>query len=453
MADSLFEYYNNGFLSTLSMRTAAERRIGSELKFPLVTPNGSVASREQLELLWQFLHQNGWEPEYDAAGAHLIGARIAGPQNDSIASCETGYCKTEFSLAHVDSVNELDNMVSQLRKTLQRFMAQHDDTRLIGYAIQPVTPPHSDLLMSKSRSGVFDQLFVSNEKVPPENGHDLHLFTINACSHVHVSITPDEAVKAVNVLNGFAPAQLFLLGNSSVWKNTVDPEFNCVNEMFWNWWIDDAERIGIPSHPFESLEDYVATISDLKPVYVRRNGTPFRIDHYKNFSDYFYDTDAHGFALDGDRHSLSPSFDDFDRHNTCYWYNARLTRYFTVENRANDQQNPDELCAIAALTLGLIAALDIAHEEIQSMDWQKLSAARIEACRRSRDEKWEQFLTQCATRMLDIAESGLRSREAGEEEFLTPLHRRLKEKTSPGKEAAELFTSVSPTEFINRYTL
>jgi hypothetical protein len=42
----------------------------------------------------------------------------------------------------------------------------------------------------------------------------------------------------------------------------------------------------------------------------------------------------------------------------------------------NDQQPPDALLAVSALTLGLVSALVEAKEELSSYDWQALRQMR-----------------------------------------------------------------------------
>lgn len=454
MSDRLFDHYIKGFRSACESRTSTDIRIGAELKFPLVQPDGSVAPRDACDALWHHLYTHDWAPLHDDADGIPIGGRKLGAHNDSLASCETGYCKPEFSLAHVGSLNELADAVDDIRAIARSFREEYN-THLIAYGIQPVTSPSRDLLMKKSRSSLFDHLFVSHNVIPEERGHDLHLFTVNACSHVHVSVTPENAVRAVNILNGFAPAQIFLTGNSSVWSNRVDPTYCCVNERFWDWWIDDTSRIGIPPRPFTDIHDYLSTICALKPVFVRRDGIPYRIDHYSSFLDYFTHDSPHGYDLEGTRHALAPTVDDLDYHSTCYWYSARLTRYFTVENRANDQQPPDALCAIAALTLGLLCAAEEAQEELNSMSWDTIRAAREPACRLDPGSEWREFLTTSARRMLAIALLGLTRRGHGEEHFLAPLQKRAAEEhvRAPGHAAADLFTQSTPDTFVTTYSL
>ena len=437
--DPIYEHVENGLRQAVN--GSGERRIGAELKFPLVNHDGTAAGFETICALWDYLQQCGWQADVDSLTGSVVGARKPGPQNDTVASCETGYCKTEFSLAHVADLFELEQAIQELRDELRPFADQHQ-VHFLGYGIQPVTPPSQRLLMKKSRTSVWDKIFASNRHIPPEDGDDMHLFTINAASHVHVSVPLEEAIPAVNVLNGFTGAQIALTAHSSIWRGQVDPHYRCVAEKFWDWWMPDGNCVGVPTKPFEDLRDYVHTIARLRPVYVKRNGQPIVLDRYRTFEEYYLAGQPMGTRLDGSDVPLEPQPDDIDLHSTCYWYNARLSRYYTVENRVNDQQPPDDLICIAALTLGLLSALAEAEEELLAYNWESLRGTRETACRDALAGRVDGIgLADLAGKMLAIARLGLRRRGLGEERLLATFDKRVRAGQCPADESARLFRS------------
>ncbi len=250
-----------------------DSRIGAELKFPLVNSNGSAASREMTQALWRYLADQGWTIELDSLAERPMGARRPGERNDSVASVETGYCKVEFSLAHVKDLWDLRGAIDELPGLLRPF-AERNDVRFLCLGIHPVTPPSGRLLARKGRAGFWGKVFPSNRVIPPEEGDDYHLFTVNTASHVHISLPENEAIAAVNVLNGFAPAQIALTAHSTVWRGAVDPQYKCVAEKMWDWWKPAVGRVGVPLEAFSDTTNYVSTIAQLKPVYVKREGKP-----------------------------------------------------------------------------------------------------------------------------------------------------------------------------------
>ncbi|MFW6065665.1 MAG: glutamate-cysteine ligase family protein, partial [Planctomycetota bacterium] len=284
---AITEHFSDQFDRDTADRDPSERRIGSELKFPLVNASdGTAASQETVDAMWDYLRDRGWEAVTDEMAGKVVGARKPGEQNDTLASCETGYCKPEFSLAHVPDLHRLSEAVSELRAELQPFCEKHN-VRFLGYGIQPISPPSEDLVMKKGRTSVWDKVFGANRVLAEEDGDDMCLFTVNAASHVHLSVAKAEAVRAVNVLNGFSGAQLALTAHSSVWKGRVDPKYKCVAEMLWEWWMPETERVGVPEKRFEDLGDYVETVSGFRPVFVKREGRPVVLSEYDSFAEYF----------------------------------------------------------------------------------------------------------------------------------------------------------------------
>ncbi len=430
----------NKFCATTFKQGGEKRRIGLELKFPLVDAQGNAATCEDVQALWAFLHKGGWTPVIDKLTGGVVGAKRPGPQNDTVASCETGFCKTEFSLAHVADLWQLDKAVQELRRELDMFSA-HRGVLFLGYGVQPKTPPSAQLVIKKERTAFWEKVFGSNRLIPADAGSDVHLFTINASSQVHLDVHKEEAISAVNVLNGFAGAQIGLTAHSNIWRGAPDLTYKCVCEKFWDWWLPNDNRVGIPNRPFTDLDDYVKTLSDFRPVYVKREGTPIVLTRYSSFTDYYKTgEEAEGEDFAGQEVGLSPSFEDFALQQTFCWHTARISRYGTVENRVNDQQPPNELLCVAALTLGLTEALPEAMEELSAWDWGILQQARLAACKRGLDEADGAVdVHLLATRMLSIAERGLRKRALSEERFLETLKRRLKRRECPADSARRAF--------------
>lgn len=435
----IYQQFIDSFRTAVASREYSERRIGAELKFPLVNPDGSAVPLETVQALWRYLAANGWEVIEDSVTGQIAGAKIAGPYNDTVAACETGYCKTEFSLAHVATLFELSESIEALRKELAPF-AQEYDVRFLGYGIQPLTPPSQELLFKKARSCFWEKALPSNQHIPPEKGDDVHLFTVNAGSHVHVSISPENATRAVNVLNGFAGPQIALTAHSPVWQGQCDDRYLCVNEKLWDWWEPAEGRVGVPVRPFMDLEDYVRTIENLAPIYVKRSGQPILLPDFDAFCDYYSSDSATGQSLQGETVPLVPKSDDIRVHNSCYWYTARISQYFTVENRVFDQQPPDELESAAALTLGLVSAANAAWEELSRYSWNSLRHAREVACRDGLEGSTDEFtMVELAGRMLQIASYGLEQRRLGEEKYLEPLRENLRQRSCPALRARAIF--------------
>lgn len=441
------------------------RRIGSELKFPLVKRDGSAPNVTMTNALWEFLIQKGWEPLIDPHSGQTVGATTQGEMNEHRASCETGFCKVEFSLAHTDNLHALHATIEEIRKLMREFSKEFGAV-FLGFGLQPLTPPGKHLLMKKSRNLFWDTLFGGNAHIPPEEGTDVHLFTISASNQVHIDVTMDEAVDAINVFNGLAGAQVALTANSNIWKGRVEEDYKCLGEVFWDWWLEDAHptRYGVPERKFLDLEDYFRYILEFPPVYVRRDKVPVGLPHCPTFSDFYscgvddvrceLGTETErlcGLTADGEAAEVAREESDLDQHFTFFWHNARLSRYYTLENRVNDQQPPDEMMAIPALTLGVMENLDGAASLIGEYQWEVLRESRMEAIRKGMDaEAGGVPVARVSESMVNIALEGLKKRGLAEEVFLEPLKKRLEERCCPADKAARIFNEEGLTGLLEK---
>lgn len=450
-ADTVYKHFVTAFADATRN---GEPRVGAELKFPFVDNQGAAVAPEDVDDLWSHLVDTGWAADVDEASGRTTGARKPGEQNETVASCETGYCKTEFSLAHAATLDDLETTRQHVLADLTPFLRKRNQ-HLLSYGLQPVSPPSAALLMKKMRAGFWDKALPSNNVIPKDKGDDVHLFTVNACSHVHVGITPETSVRAVNVLNGFAGAQLSLTANSPSRLDWTDVSLKCLNEKLWDWWEPVRGRVGVPEAPFEDLKDYVTRICRLKPIYVKRDGKPVILTFdYASLEDYLAEDEAVGRDADGNRVAITPSMDDVATHNSCYWYTARISRYFTVENRVFDEQPLDAHLAPAALTLGLVNALDEAWEEVSSHEWATLRQTRELACEHGMN--WALGSLTAATlaaRMLDIARLGLSRRGHDENRFLRPLEARLDAQRCPADDILDLASDNWPQPLLETHTL
>lgn len=437
-ASKIHEYLQQGLDKP---KSSSEQRIGTELKFPLVEQhNGCAVKIDTVNALWSYLVDRGWEAVVDPVTNQVVGASKPGEYNDTLASCETGFCKIEFSLAHVGDLHALSRQIESLLAELTPFAKEHQ-VSFLGCGIHPISPPTPELVIAKQRTLAWDILFPEGEIVNNKPRPGLHLFTVNSGSHVHLSISSaEEAVELTNVLNGFAGAQIALMGNSSVWKGKIDSEYQCVAEKFWDWWMPDEPRVGLPNQSFTDIKDYGNTIAKLKPLYVQRDENPIIISHYQTFEDYYNCSPATGKYLSGEEVDVYPEPKDIKLHNSFYWFTARISRYFTVENRLCDQQVPGNLACPAALSLGLLKAFPEAQEELNQFKWSTLKSMRETAMKEGLDGEVEGIaLADMAGKMLELAMLGLKRRGLGEEIYLKPLQRRLTSKQNPAIEASEIF--------------
>jgi gamma-glutamylcysteine synthetase len=416
-------------------REGRPRRVALELKFPVVMrATGEAAPREAVQALWRDLEEQEWQSMRDAHTGRIVGAKRASEGGSDVLSSATGYCVVELSVAPEVSLDALRRRVGDSLEPVLSF-CREQKLVLLGHGIHPVTPPDPELLTAKGRNAFWDDIFEARDQ-----SARVHLFTATAASQAHVDISGEEAAAALVVFNGLAPAQIALNANSAVWNSKVDAQYKCVHESFWDRWLPDEDRVGMPTEKPSSLGDYAQHLMSLRPVYVERGGEPVMLPSCQSFAEFCESGQTTGRRGDSESVEVEPREEDFELHLTFCWHNARLSRYWTLENRVNCQQPPDSLLAVGALTLGLAERLPQARELVDRYDWEDLRAARLDAMRRGLYAKvGAQPMSSLCEAMLEIASDGLRMRGEKEQSYLAPLWRRLTRGQCPADTAAQRF--------------
>jgi len=430
-------------------RQGTPRRVALELKFPLVIwATAEAAPREAVQALWHHLDEHGWQPMRDAHTEQIVGAKRSSGDGTDVLSSATGYCVIELSVAPEAS---LDTVRHRVRDSLEPVLSfcREQGLALLGHGIHPITAPKPELLTAKARNAFWDDVFEGREQ-----SARVHLFTTTAASHAHVDIRAEEVETALVVFNGLVPAQIALNANSAVWDNKVDTHYKCVHESFWDRWLPDEDRVGMPAKKPTSLEGYVQHLMSLRSVYVERDGEPVMLPSCQSFAEFCESERATGRKADGESVEVEPREEDLELHLTFCWHNARLSRYWTLENRVNCQQPPDSLLAVGALTLGLAERLPEARELVDRYDWEDLRAARVDAMHRGLcAQVGEQPLSALCKAMLEIASDGLRTRGEKEQSYLGPLWRRLTRGQCPGDTAAHRFRRYGMEGLLERFAV
>jgi len=323
----LREYYLKRFQDIEEQRRGKPRTTALEIKFCLTNNKGENPSSSNVQGLWRFLAGRGWRLLKDPYSEKLVGVTREIMDMEDRISLATGESQIEFSLIPHFSLHDCWAHLSQIRDIIREY-TEHCDLVVLSLGIQPITPPQE-----RVRRGARHQFWRNI------GGTDqVYLLGTIADSQAHVDISLDEAVTAVNTFQALSGAQIALTANSTLRCGRIDWDYKDVKETFWSRWLPQPShngRIGVSARPFGSLEDYIDTVCSFKPVFVSRKGESIGIYEYNTFKDYFYASPALGRTVDGKTRRLRPSFVDVDLHDTLYWWNARISRFSTLENRGN----------------------------------------------------------------------------------------------------------------------
>jgi glutamate--cysteine ligase len=375
------------------------RRIGREAEFPVVLHDGRAG---EVARLWEGLIAAGKTDggsalvKYDDPERRQTIVRV--DLGDVGYEIEVGRATAEVVLPPVDDLVALEAVSGPAIARLARVTAAQG-MRLLGYGIQPRTPPLPRLMTPKRR-------YVALHRVI---GRPWLHFATTASDQVQVDISRGEILDAINLMNLLSGPIIALTANSSVYAGRAGHFLSGREGLLET--LGDT-RHGMTPRRFASLEDYVGFICDRVCYVLPREGRYVR--YARPFTRYLADR--------------GPDFEAYLWHEHYTWNSARpRVQTATIEIRPACQQPPDEPLAAAALALGLVEALPDAwafvHERLGPDPWPVMKRFRARVLREGlrAPEPAPRFLSD----FVEMCARALRRRGRGEERFLAPIRRRL----------------------------
>ena len=311
------------------MRRAGPRTVGREAEFPIVTATGEAAD---VRRLWNVLLERGdLAPEY---GPGPPGERdlIVGLHGaDYNYALEVGLGTMEISTR---PCGDLWDIARLMEEAVQRLVhaAHRFGWRVLGYGIQPVTPPSLRILSPKQR-------YLSLYRAM---GAPWLWYTVTAADQLHVAVSRSEMVEMLNFGNLMTPVIIALCGNSPVYGGSESP-FCSAREGVMAEIRATEHRHGMLARPFTSMLDFVEAVAQSTYLIVQAGGEI--IPSSQPFTAFLAEN--------------GPDYQAFLFHEHYIWNSARLrAAYGTIEVRPACQQPWAESMAVAALILGLVEAAE-----------------------------------------------------------------------------------------------
>lgn len=443
----------------LSRQKSAKRKIGLECEFPVVFESGDAVSYGVIRLMFRHLGKLGFTLHKDEGTGEVVAADGAisdgkgrfGYNKDTIGT-DVGYCTVEVSFAPEENLLLLDQHVTKVMRLLVDFFSQHH-CRILGYGVQPVTRPNKLLLANKGRYIFFEQDSL-NRFIDPRDGVDLHVFTTSCANQVHIDIYKQEAIRAVNVFNGLSGLQIAFGANAPIWKGKVDEQWKAIREIFWDYgWTNRLDQTGVPKK-FKNFQDYVNYLGSFRPLMVKRNGEYIKIVNKATFMDYLQSATAIGATVKGKKVLLKPQTSDIHFQAGFAWINGRLApAYGTLEARVCCQQPPGETLVVPAFVLGVIENLIEAEKLLNLYQWDDWQKLRFDALRHTFSARMNnKSIVPLVKKLVTVAYDGLKKRKLGEEKFLEPLWKRIKERQAPADRAIDVFNAKGMRAFLEEYS-
>ena len=331
MESSLHNAYESlaaRFAAHFPPRLQGPRTVGREAEFPVVDQAGRAADIDQL---WPLLLKNEDAAESSKRGSLSPLSSTLSPlkvKRDAVNTdlivgldgasysyaLEVGKGTIELNVGPCATLFELESTFRTALERLVRAAAQLG-WRVLGYGVQPLSPPTRALLSPKQRYSTLADIM----------GADWIWYTVTASDQAHVDVSRDEAVSVLNFGNLMAPVIVALCANSPVVAGELTDD--CSGREGRMIDAPYGQRHGMIARPYADLTDFVARLSRL-PSLLRREGELLLPDG-RPFADVLradYGTArSEGAALSPHSSSHSPGcLDAFLLHDHYIWHNARL---------------------------------------------------------------------------------------------------------------------------------
>ncbi len=390
------------------------RTVGRESEYPLVRPDGTAGEIGELWPILQRLDPT-LRPKRDPGGLMV---ELAGDRMQIVA--EVGKGTIEIVLGPFEDLIQIAEAHTRALDLVREAAAQAGQL-VLGYGIQPVTPPSAGLMTKKQRYGVLHEVI----------GEDWLSFALTASDQVHAAIGRDEITEQTNVGHLLTPALIALCANSPI-ADGRDQGVCSLREARMGVIGAAQGRHGMPISMDRDLDHMLRRYIE-QPWLIRYEGD-LAVACSGTFADHL-----EGRGPDSDA-QLEAGWQDFLTHEHYIWNSARpRSNHGTIEMRAACQQPHNETMAAATFAVATACAADELHKMLVRRFgdelWTTMREWHHSAIRTGMGEPEHGLIDE----ILDIQTRALVKRGRREEMLLVPLYGRLESGQNPAQVAQEVF--------------
>ncbi len=397
------------FLAAFPEEIALPRTVGREVELPIVTATGEAADVRRL--LIDLATDGNCKLKYDTGTANLL---VEVSDSDHSYASEVGLGTLEINTHPCHTLFEAQEIIERAVRRVVRLAARYG-WLVLGYGIQPVSPPTLALMTPKQR---YQSLYRAM-------GGEWLWYTVTASDQTQLAITRNQAIDMLNYGNLITPIIIALCANSPVYEGQLS--HFCSGREGQHLLIQANEhRHGMPVRPFVDAYDFVERMCQITHLIHRLDNTVIPV--VRPFSDYLMEHGA--------------DYPAFLFHEHYVWNSARIrAAYGTIEIRPACQQPWSEHMAAMALTVGLIEGASQIEQFIRQglgmETWQRMLEYHQLVIRYGllAPQPVPGFLDQ----IVGLAAEGLRGRGQGEETLLQPIFDRLYRRQNPAQRARAAF--------------
>lgn len=362
--------------------------------------------------------------------------------NSDIVCYDCSYNNIEFAMGREKDLFTIEKRFKTYYNYVKEEFEKYNYT-LTGMGINPYRRYNNEIPIPSERYLMLYHHLKSFNKYndTPMHFHDYPGYGMfSSASQVQLDIHYDDLVKTINTFSKIEPIKAILFSNSVLMDE--NKHVTCFRDALWEYSTHgiNPHNIGMYDVDFESIDDILNYLETLNIYCVMRDGAYINFESI-NILEYFKKDSVTGeiYNKDGYREiEISPNINDIDYLRAFKFIN--LTFRGTLEFRSVCTQPISDTMTVAAFHLGLKEKID-ELDELMSNDnviYHKGYTAS-ELRKILIQDEIPSFinknnLCKLTNTILDIAKEGLVERGIGEEIFLKPLYKRVKNHTNPGKE-------------------
>lgn len=367
---------------------------------------------------------------------------LKNPKTEDIVCYDCSYNNIEFAMGREKDLFSINDRFCDYYSFVKESFEEYNHT-LTGMGINPYMKYNIHNPIPSERYLMLYHHLKSIEKYEnvPMHFHKYPEYGMfSSASQVQIDVYKDDLIKTINVFSKIEPIKALLFSNSVLLDE--NKHVTCFRDPLWEYSTHgvNPHNIGVYDVDFKDIEDLQAYLESLNMYCVMRDGAYINFESM-NLLDYFGQDYVRGEIYNNGEYreiDIKPCINDIKYLRPFKFIN--LTFRGTVEFRSICTQPIRDSMCVAAFHVGLKDNLDelnniidsdeaIYHNGYTAGELRKLliqdelpSFVDItDVCRLSKE-------------IVDLAYNGLEERGIGEEIFLKPLYRRIKNHTNPGKD-------------------
>ena len=368
-------------------------------------------------------------------------------KNDDIVCYDCSYNNIEFAMGREEELFSINDRFCEYYSFFKESFEEYNHT-LTGMGINPYREYNlNEPIPSERYLMLYHHLksFNNYENIPMHFHNYPEYGMFSSASQVQLDVNQKNLVKTINVFSKIEPIKALLFSNSVFLG--VNNHLTCMRDSLWEYSTHgvNPHNVGVYDVDFKDIGDLQAYLESLNIYCVMRDGAYINFPSM-NIMDYFSKDFVQGEIYCRGNYrkiDIKPCISDIKYLRPFKFIN--LTFRGTVEFRSICTQPIRDSMCVAAFHLGLKDKLDELSDIIDNDDVMYHKGYTAGELRKlfvhdelpSFIDKKDLF---CLTNdIVDLASAGLKERGIGEEIFLKPLYKRIKNHANPGK---DIITSI-----------